>query len=184
MNHITGGRALLDVDLILDKAQIETNMKVADLGCGSLGRYVFPAAEIVGSKGRVYAVDILKTALETVSRRARVENTRNVRTIWSDIEIFGATKIETCSLDIVFLINTLYQSHKRPEIIRESTRMIKNQGKIIIVEWKNIASPLGPPSEFRVKKDNLIKGSKKLGLKFEEEFFAGKYHYGLVFIKI
>lgn len=183
LNHITGGKSLLDVDFIIDKAGVEEGMRVADFGCGSSGRYIFPAAELVGSKGKVFAVDILKTSLETVARRVRMENVDNITTIWSDIEIFGATKIENSSLDVGLLVNTLYQSHKRVNILREAIRMIKNNGKLIIVEWKNIASPLGPPSEYRVKKDDLIKVLKKLGLELKEEFFAGKYHYGLIFIK-
>ncbi len=178
------GKPLIDPELILDKADIESGMRVADLGSGSSGRYVFPAAKMVGKDGKVFAVDILKTNLETIRRRIKVDGIDNINTVWSDIEIFNATKIESSSLDMTFLINTLYQSYKRPEIIRETTRMLKSSGKMIIVEWKKIASPFGPPSEFRVKKENLIKISKKNGLILEQEFFAGKYHFGLIFNKV
>lgn len=183
MTNIAGGNILLDADIILSKARIGENMKVADLGCGSTGHFVFPAAKILGKNGRVYAVDIMKTALDTIARKAGQENLKNVKTVWSNIEIFGATKIETEHLDVALLINTLHQSRKRVEILRETIRMMKRGGKLVIVEWKNTAIPFGPPSEERVNMDALISGGQKLGLRFEEEFLVGRYHYGLLFTK-
>ncbi len=179
-----GGNTLIDANLIMAKAQVADKMRVADLGCGSSGHFVFPAAGLVGKKGIVYAVDILRTVLETVDKQARVENLANIKTIWSNLEIFGATKIEAGSLDVALLINTLYQSHKRAEILRESIRMLKKNGKLVVVEWKNIAAPFGPPSEERVKKELLDNAAKKLGLREESEFEAGQYHYGLIYVKL
>lgn len=174
---------MLDANLIFTKAQVGEKTKVADLGCGSSGHFIFPAAKLVGKKGLVYAVDILRTALETINKRARVENFPNIKTIWSNLEIFGATKIEAGSLDVAFLINTLYQSHKRAEILRESVRLIKKNGRLVVVEWKNIAAPFGPPPEERVKKELVDAALKRFGLRLEEEFDAGQYHYGLIYIK-
>jgi hypothetical protein len=62
--------------------------------------------------------------------------------------------------------------------------MLKKNGKLVVVEWKNVSSPLGPPVEERVKIDLLKEGAKKLGLNLEEEFDAGQYHYGIIFIKL
>ncbi|MFA6106198.1 MAG: methyltransferase domain-containing protein [Patescibacteria group bacterium] len=180
---MTGGNALLDAKLILSRAAIKEGMVVADLGCGASGHFVFPSAKIVGKKGIVYAVDILKTILQTIDKRAKLENLQNVRTVWSDLEIFGATKIEAGSLDTAYLINTLYQSKKRMEIIREAARLLKKSGKLIVVEWKSTASPFGPSVDDRVDKELLMKGSAKLGFNIEDEFEAGEYHYGAIFIK-
>ena len=184
MQNITGGNVLLDVDFILKKAQIRDGMKVADLGCGISGHFIFPAAMSVGKRGVVYAVDILKTILETINRRIRQDNIQNIKTIWSDLEVFNATKIESGSLDVALLINILYQSHKRAEILRETMRMLKKGGVLMVVEWKNTASPIGPPAEERVKADLLKAGSKKMGFKVEDEFEAGKYHFGVLLEKM
>lgn len=185
MNRLTGGNVLIDPQLIIKKAGISDKMKVADLGCGALGHFVFPTAKVVGKKGKMYAVDILKTILENIQKRAKQDGLDNIiETVWTDLEIFGATKIESSSLDVAMLINTLYQSHKRVEILRESIRMLKKDGKLLVVEWENIATPLGPPAEERVKSESMISAAPKLGLKLEEEFEAGQYHYGLIFTKL
>ncbi len=183
MKKVNGDK-LLDVSLILKKAKVESQMKVADFGCGSSGYFSFPAAEIVGKTGKVYAVDILKTALENIKRRQKVNNLTNIIPLWSNLEIFNATRIESGSIDIVLLINTLYQSHHRVNILREAIRVLKKGGKIVVVDWKKVSLPFGPPLKARVDSEALIAGAKKLGLKLEEEFFAGQYHFGLIFTKI
>ena len=184
MRNLTGGGNLIDVNVIISETHVSEKMKVADLGCGTTGFLLFLLSSIVGKKGKVYAVDILKPVLETINRRVRQENIDNINTVWSNLEVFNATKIESGSLDAVFLVNTLYQSQNRTEILRESIRMLKKRGKMVIVDWKNVSVPFGPPVEERVKIDILRNGAPKLGLKLEQEFTAGYYHDGLIFEKL
>jgi ubiquinone/menaquinone biosynthesis C-methylase UbiE len=184
MTKNIGGSSLIDADYLLAKAGVGEGTRVADLGCGASGYFVFPASELVGKRGRVFAVDILKTVLENINRRIKLENIENIKTIWSNLEIFGATKIESGSLDVAFLINTLYQSHKRAEIMREAVRLLKRGGKLLVAEWKNSAIPFGPPPEERVKIDSVKNTAKKMGLLLDNEFDAGQYHYGVLFTKM
>jgi len=183
MRYITGGTNLIDIELILKKSKIASGATVADLGCGSAGHLVFPIASIVGINGKVYAVDILKNILETVNRKAKQENFKNVKTVWSDIEVFGATDIEQNSIDTIFVVNTFYITKKKNEVMREIVRLLKKSGRVVFVDWKNSFSPFGPPSELRVSIDLLKDLAKNNGLKFDEEFFVGQYHYGLIFEK-
>lgn len=179
----TGGNYLLDPGFILKKAKIQEGDNVADLGCGSAGHFVFPAANLVGDKGKIYAVDIMKSVLTNLKKRIEQEGYNNIQTIWSDLEIFKATDIESESLDSGLLINTLYQSRQRADLLREGIRMIKKQCYLLVVEWKNVATPVGPPSDAKIKKESLKQGAQKLGLTIDEEFDAGDYHYGILFIK-
>lgn len=184
MNNNPSSHSLLDMTHILKVAKIGDKKKVADLGCGSTGIFTFGPAKLVGKNGKVYAVDILKPVLEKIRREARQQNFENIEIVWSDLEVFNATKIESSSLDAGLLVNTLYQSHRRAEILRESIRLVKKDGMLVVVEWKDSYAPFGPPIEERVKKDLLITAANKLGLKLEEEFEAGPYHYGVAFIKL
>lgn len=184
MAELTGGSTLLDVGLILNKGHVKDRSKIAHLGCGASGHFVFPSGLIVGKNGIVYAVDILKTVLERIDRQTKQENIANISIVWSDLEVFGATKVESSSLDSAFLVNVLYESHKRAEILREAIRLLKKDARLVIVEWKSISSPFGPPIEERVRQSLLEAAGKKLGLHLQEEFEAGPYHYGLVFCKI
>lgn len=175
---------LFDIDGILRKITIEEGQKVAELGCGNFGFFVWPLAKLVGRRGNVYAVDILKSTLEEIKRQALKDNLPQVKTIWSNLELFKATDIETSSLDCALLVNVLYQSDKRTDIIREAVRLLKRNGKLLIVEWENSDSPLGPNIEKRVKLDSLKLAAPKLGLDVKESFVAGPYHYGITLTKL
>ncbi len=177
-------KPFLDIDLILKTIPIEDRQKVADLGCGKFGYFVFTTAHLVGRSGIVYAVDIIKTHLDEIAKRAKTDNLGQIQTVWSNLEIFKATKIESNSLDTVLLANTLNQSEKRADILREAVRLLKPKGKVVIVEWKNLSLPFGPQPEKRVKKESIIDAAPKLSLKLEKEFVAGEYHYGLIFTKV
>jgi len=176
--------ALFDINSILSKMGIDEKQQVAELGCGNFGFFVFPLARLVGRYGRVYAVDILKPTLEEVAKEAKKENLPQIITVWSNLEIFKATNIGPSSLDCAFLINVLHQSEKRIEILRETMRLLKRGGKLLIIEWKNADIPLGPSPERRVKLDSLKAATFKIGLGLKEEFAAGPYHYGLILTKL
>lgn len=176
------GNELISAD-IFEKSGISEGMSIGDLGCGNLGYFSIPAAKLVGKSGMVYAVDILKSVLEAVNHRASQEGLENVKTIWSNLEIIGATKIPTESLDVAFLINILFQSEKDDLVIQEAHRLVKPGGKLVVVDWLKISAPFGPPMEDRTDKEQIIQFAADAGFKLLEEFSAGPYHYGLLFIK-
>jgi len=182
--NIHGQTSLLDPSFIIKSAGIKDGFKVADFGCGATGHFIFPTSRTVGNRGTVYAIDILKSVLESISRRANEENISNIKTVWSDIEVYNATSLETASLDVGLLINNLCISKKRPEVLRETIRMIKKNGRLLVVEWDSSSAPIGPSSEKKVNPELLKKAGEKLGLKVEDYFPAGKYHYGVLFTKL
>jgi ubiquinone/menaquinone biosynthesis C-methylase UbiE len=181
---ISGGNTLLDPYFIFEQIELGAGAKVADLGCGAAGHFVIPAAKIVGKQGVVYAVDLLKSVLEAVKSRAKLEGVSgNIKTVWSNLEIYGATDIEAGSLDLALLANTLFQIPKKEEVFREAVRLTKKGGKIAVVEWGLGASPIGPPPGRRLSKDVVRELARTNGLSEIKEFKAGPYHYGLIFSK-
>lgn len=174
---------LFDIDEILAKMKIGEREKVAELGCGNFGFFVFPLARLVGKQGKVYAVDILRDCLEEIKSAANTGNLPQVETVWSNLEVFNATKIETASIDAATLINVLNQSHRITEMLKEAARLLKTNGHLLIIEWKQADIPLGPDKEKRIKPEELKERASKLGLNVKEEFEAGPYHYGLILRK-
>jgi len=183
MDKFFGGSQLVDTQLILTKANITDGMLVGDFGCGIKGHFVFPSAELVGQRGVVYAVDIRRNALENISLHCETEGIRNIKSVWSNLEMFGSTDIPPNSLDVIFLINTLFQSRKHTEMLKESIRLLKKGGRAIIVDWKEGNSGLGPTPEYKVNKNDTKAVMHSLGLEIVEDFNAGKYHFGMIFEK-
>lgn len=174
---------MLDAASLLERLGVVEGMKVADLGCGGAGHFTLPAARFVGRSGKVYAVDILQTVLESVESKARIENLQNIEYVWADLEVLGSTKIPNDSLDAALIKNVLFQAEKRKSIMSEAVRVIKPGGKLMIIDWKMTGAPFGPPVNTRVKKEDVVKTLTELGLSQIDEFEAGKYHYGMIFQK-
>lgn len=179
------GKQLLDIKKVLtEHVGMKPAMKVADLGCGN-GYNSVAAAEVVGSRGQVYAVDILKNALKTVDQEARHHNLQNIKTIWSNIEIPGATAIPHESLDVALVIHTLYQVQHVMEFMQETLRLVKPGGTIAIIDWQKDGSPIGPPPNHRIAADDIRHTLASVnGLKLVSEFNPGQYHYGLLYKKL
>jgi len=91
---------LLEVDLILRKSFLCEKMKVVDLGCGTTGDFIFKPLEIVGKNGIVFAVDIIKENLLKIRKTLKERKISNVKLIWSDLEYYGAAKIDPLSIDV------------------------------------------------------------------------------------
>ncbi len=183
VDRIPGGNELLDPQKLIQKADIQPMMNVADLGCGGSGIFTLQAAKKVGDKGVVYAVDILKSVLASVVSKARMQGINNVKTVWSNLEILGATKIPNGSLDRAMFINTLFQSKKHKEMLHEAKRMIKREGMLLVVDWKPRGAPFGPLEKDRVAPERIKAIAKDLEFQLLESFEAGPYHYGFIFTK-
>ncbi len=184
MPTVSGGTNLLDATGILERFGIAQGMHVADFGCGGAGHFVFPTARLVGEKGLVYAVDILEPVLSAITSKARSDGFTNIKTVQSNIEVVGATKIPDASLDAVLIINLLFQNTKYADILREAARLLKPQTRILVIEWKPSGGTVfAPPPDQRVSQLTVKQAAQTAGLEFQEEFQAGVYHYGLILSK-
>ena len=107
-----GKSELLDAGKILkDILGMQIGDVVADLGAGG-GMFAMSSARIIGDQGQVYAVDIIKSSLSEIESKARMSGLYNLKSIWSNLEIPGATKIKEASLDYALVVNVLFQSQK------------------------------------------------------------------------
>lgn len=184
MRHIHTNTHLLRPDLVAERAGVKAGQKIADLGCGRSGHLAFYLTRLVGAHGLVYAVDIIKPHLEEIDSELNRHEIKNLRTVWSDLELAGATNIEESSLDLVFIVNTLHQSKKPLDLLKEAARLTKSGAKLVVVDWSRHASPLGPDEKQRIDKRKLVDAVKKIGLYLDNEFTAGQYHFGLVLTKM
>lgn len=174
---------LLDPQLLFQKAQLQPAMHVADFACGRTGHVVFPASAVVGEKGVVYAIDILKDILENIRKRAEAEALMNVHTVWSDVEKVGKTAIPAKSLDITFLVNTLSHGQNSLKALDEANRLLRDKGRILVVDWYKKIPSLGPKQEEFLNFDIVRQWALQNGYVIQEEFEAGAYHWGIVLFR-
>lgn len=182
MEKVATGNALLNPKNVLKEGDIGFGQVVADLGTGGAGYFALQAAKMVGDRGRVYAVDVLKSALSNVTSRARMMGLTNIIPIWTNLEILGGAKeIANNSIDVGILVNVLHQSiNKSEHVLTEAKRMLKKDGKLIIVDWNKSGSPVGPGVHSRISKNEILESAKKVGLTIDREFVPGEFHWGVV----
>lgn len=183
---MSGGNELVSAQFILEKSGVHPGMIFADLGCGAIGHFVFPAAGRVGSGGKVLALDIQKPVLQAIETRARLEGMQNIVTVWSDLEKVGAAQkqIPDGSVDVALLANTLFQTKDYASVMKEAVRMLKTGGTLAVVEWGGATPPgLGPEKSVRLAPAKVEESARGAGLALKETFTAGPYHYGLLFSK-
>jgi len=174
----TGG--FMDPDKIVKKLEIRSGMIVADFGCGA-GYFTIPIARLVKNSGKVYAVDVLSSALEAVSSKAKLYGLLNIEPVRANVEIVGGSKLKDKSVDLVVLANILFQCNDYNSVFSEAKRIARDSGRILIIEWIPKKVPLGPKFEHCLSEDDVKKLSIKNGLKLVKRIEAGGYHYGMVF---
>src|SRR3989338_1259772 len=127
--------SIINLPQVIKHADLKPGDAVADLGTGREGKIALVASPIIGEAGVAYAVDGVKAILPAVATKAKMHGLNNVQTVWSDLEVYGATRaIGDNTLAECFLVTMLFQSNKREEVLREAQRMIRPGGKLIVVD--------------------------------------------------
>lgn len=176
----TGG--FLNPDLIINEFGLREGMSVADFGSGA-GYFTILMGQRVGGEGKVCALDIMESALDSVREKAKALGIENIETIRTNLEVLGSSGLSDQSQDVVLLANILFQSEKKSEIIREARRVLMSGGSLIIIDWKKDAGSFGPPDNLRTDETAMHSLAIAEGLTFERDFNAGQFHYGMLFRK-
>lgn len=176
----TGG--FLNPDLIVDEFGLRPGMNVADFGSGA-GYFTILIGKKVGKEGQVYALDIMESALDSVREKSKAAGVENIEEIRTNLEVLGSSGLADQSQDIVLLANILFQSDKKVEIMKEARRVLKDNGSLIIIDWKKSVGGFGPPDSLRTDEALMRSLAISEGFVFEKAFDAGQFHFGMIFKK-
>lgn len=166
----------------LSQVGITLGMKVADLGAGS-GHYTFAAARLVGDTGRVFSVEVQKELLQKIKNEKQTQRLGNVEVIWGDIEEIEGTKIADREVNVAILSNVLFQIEDKAATLKEAHRIVKPDGRLLIVDWKESFGGMGPQEEQVVSLDTARELAESSGFTFEKAISAGAHHYGFIMKK-
>jgi ubiquinone/menaquinone biosynthesis C-methylase UbiE len=140
----------LEPERIVQNFGLEKGDHVADFGAGH-GYFTIPIAKIVGGNGKVYALDVQKPVLDIIRARAKVDHLLNIETIWADLDQPQGSKLKDKLLNFVVIANFLCQVEGKPAIWREAARVLGQGGGVVVIDWDQTPTPLGPPLNLRVK---------------------------------
>ncbi len=98
-----------------------------DYGCGT-GDFSIPAAKIVTTAGKVYALDYFQRQLEIVVERSKKLGLSNIETILSK----KATGLPDESIDVIWMCDVLHEIKERHAVLEELHRVLKSEGLLAI----------------------------------------------------
>ena len=146
----------------LEDSGLKVGISFADVGCGN-GYFTFPAADIVGGKGKIFALDISTEFLEDIKTRIKDEKKSNIEVIKTEE---NDLKIDKESVDLAFSCNVVHEVKDLDLFLKEMTRILKLGGRIAIIDWEKADSDFGPPKEHRLDRSIIINQLKDIGFKY------------------
>jgi arsenite methyltransferase len=150
---------------------------IADIGAGS-GYFTFRLAHHVGDAGRVYAVDVSPEMVVHLNRRIRDLKLNNV------VSILAAPDdplLADASVDRFFICDTWHHIENHTRYLGLLKKMLKPGGQLVIIDFKKAETPVGPPLEMRIDRDDLVKEMETNGFRLVTEHTFLPHQYFLVF---
>jgi len=152
----------LKPDILLHRLGVPPGSTILDLGCGN-GFFTFPAAVAMG-EGMVIAADVSKPMLALLNRRNPPDNVQVLHVEEMNMDVDDKSVDATVALFI-------YHEFRTPvENLNELKRVLKPNGKLMILDWDPLAKhERGPSKAHRIHQDQVLKDLKNSGFKVDEK---------------
>lgn len=171
-------RKRLPPDEILHKFGISQGDIVADVGCG-IGYFTIPASTIVGTDGKIFAMDISDEMLVHTQEKAQQAGAANIETIKiSEHDIL----LPESSVNVGVIFFVLHEAQEPRRFLTELNRIIKPGGKLAIIDWEKREMTQGPPAAHRVSNEEATLLLQQTGFSVTT-VDVGEDFYGLLGIK-
>ncbi len=152
-------KELIPQDKVLSLVGVKTGEQVLDVGCG-IGFLTLPAAKMVGDTGFVYGTDIQEAMLVEALDRSKQEKLFNIAWILTHPD---KITLPSASVDCVMLGMVAHEAPDLAQMLAECRRVLRQGGRIGIVEWNQTFTEMGPPLDHRLKPETLQDILIKLG---------------------
>jgi ubiquinone/menaquinone biosynthesis C-methylase UbiE len=129
---------------LLQRLDIRPGQTVLDLGCGP-GFWTFPLADIVGSQGVVWALDVSQEMLDALSERNPPSQVRLLRSELPRINMPNA------SANWIWGAFLAHEVEPLADLIMEIRRVLRPGGRVGLLDWcPDAVREDGPPRHHRL----------------------------------
>lgn len=149
-------------DEVVRLLQISPGMTVADLGAGT-GYFEKRISMAVGPTGRVLALDVERSMVEYMRRRAVREGLTNVQL---RVVPFDDPQLAAGSVHRVLIVDTWHHIPDRPTYSAKLRAGLAPGGTITVVDF-TLDAPHGPPPHARIPPEEVARELAAAGLRTE-----------------
>ena len=112
---------------LIEKLEIDPTDVVVDFGCGP-GYYTI---ELAKKTKKVEAIDLSPEMLKKAQRKAEKAGVKNIEFLQSDGK---SLQLEGSSVNVILLVTVYHEVGESEVVLKEFGRVLKPEGKLIIVE--------------------------------------------------
>src|SRR4030042_3431282 len=123
---------------ILRALNIQPGQSIADIGSGG-GFFTFLFSQLVGEKGKVYAIDTNKDFLEFINKQSAKQGLTNITTVLATEEVIP---LPSHCADLLFVRSVYHHLQNRTSYFSEAKKLLTSQGRIAIIEFSQQGSKL------------------------------------------
>ena len=135
---------------LIELARVRADQVWVDAACGP-GYFARHVALTVGSRGHVTCLD---DAVEMLAMaRERLGDDRKISYVRARCE---ATSLGDRAVDGVFCAFAWHELHDREAGGREFARIVRPGGLVVIVDWRRVDPPPGPPLDHRLSQSEFL----------------------------
>lgn len=163
-------------DAVIRRLRLHGGAVVADVGAGP-GYWTRRLARAVGPRGRVFAVEPELEVIEVLRRRLARVRAGNVTPVLGDGD---DPRLPAGSCDLVLMVNTYHHVADGVAFLRRAVRALKPRGRIAIVEFERRETPVGPPVDHRVSREEFLRAARRAGLSPVAEHRVLPYQYFVI----
>jgi ubiquinone/menaquinone biosynthesis C-methylase UbiE len=143
---------------------------VLDFGCGE-GHYAVPAAKLIGEKGRLYAVDKDKQALNRLMQIAEESNLKNIEVLQEE----SKTPLEDNSVDFILCYDVVHYLKDRKTVYHEFNRVLRPEG-VFSLYPKHHKNDYPLMELARMKLEDIIDEVEEAGFSLQDKILKKLIH--------
>jgi FkbM family methyltransferase len=119
-------------DLLLANLPLSDGQNAADIGAGT-GYFSLPMAQLVGSTGTVYAVDIQPEMLAIIEQRSTAQSISNIERILATSQDPGLPRE---AINMALFVDAYHEFEWPNEVMRAIYASLVPGGKVVLIEYR------------------------------------------------
>ena len=112
-------------------------------------------------------------------------NVHTIELLWTDLDtVESLKKIPNESIDRILVANILFQLEHPEHLFQECIRVLKKEGKLLCIDWRESFNHTGPHPQAIVHQDTARHIMTTVGFQVRKDTCdVGPHHYGLLAYK-
>lgn len=182
-HHGKSSKGMFENERILKMIGLKEGQSFMDGGCAD-GHFSISASKIVGNKGRVFAVDIHESSLESLKKEIEEKGISNIIVMKRDLR--ENMQFGTGSIDHFFMSNVMHGfvfNGEADSVLEVISNSLRKGGILSLIEWDKNNVVHGPPKDHRLSYVEAISILAPFGLEPVKMIMASEEHVLMVFKK-